>query len=58
MRLALYPNAEFPAQRVYAAPGGRGLNLVTCGGAYDRDDGGYQANLVVYTRLTDRGPVS
>ena len=27
------------------------LNLVTCGGAYDASRGGYQSNVVVYTRL-------
>ncbi|MEO6509832.1 MAG: class F sortase [Nocardioides sp.] len=47
----LYPNDEFPAHQVYATPGPRTLNLVTCGGSYDRARGGYQANLVVTTRL-------
>ncbi|WP_372726987.1 class F sortase [Nocardioides sp.] len=42
-----YPNAEFPARRVYAAQRGRSLNLVTCGGAYDAAKGGYQSNVVV-----------
>lgn len=51
----LYPNADFPAHRVYAARGGRRLNLVTCGGTYDSARGGYQSNLVVYTH---RAPVS
>jgi hypothetical protein len=50
-RVATYPNQSFPAQEVYAAPGpGRRLRLVTCGGAYEPGDG-YQANVVVYTRL-------
>ena len=50
IRLATYPNEDFPAQKVYQAPGrSRVLNLVTCGGAYDRETG-YQANVVVYTR--------
>lgn len=47
----LYENADFPAERVYAAQDGRRLNLVTCGGAYDSTRGGYQSNLVVYTRF-------
>ncbi|WP_426245846.1 class F sortase [Nocardioides sp. LHG3406-4] len=51
-RRVLYPNADFPAQRVYAAQDGRRLNLVTCAGAYLQDAGGYQSNLVVYTRRT------
>lgn len=48
-KLATYANAEFPARRVYARQGGRRLNLVTCGGEYDPDRGGYQANVVVYS---------
>ena len=48
-KAATYLNADFPAQRVYAAQGARRLNLVTCAGAYDPDRGGYQSNLVVYT---------
>lgn len=50
-RVATYPNASFPAEKVYAAPDAvRGLNLVTCGGEYDAESG-YQANVVVYTEL-------
>jgi LPXTG-site transpeptidase (sortase) family protein len=54
VRVALYANADFPAQQVYATPGARRLNLVTCGGEYDADRGGYQSNLVVYTKLVSR----
>lgn len=50
VKAVLYPNADFPAVRVYAAQSLRRLNLVTCGGAFDADRGGYQSNLVVYTR--------
>lgn len=49
-KAVLYANEDFPAHRVYAARAGHGLNLVTCGGTYDATDGGYQSNLVVYTR--------
>lgn len=52
-RSVLYANADFPAARVYADRGGRRLNLVTCGGSYDSSRGGYQSNLVVYTRRVD-----
>lgn len=49
-RVATYPNEAFPAQRVYAgSPGRPALNLVTCGGRYDAEAGGYQSNVVVYT---------
>ena len=50
----MYPNERFPAQRIYAATGGRTLNLVTCGGEYDAAHGGYQANVVVNARWAPR----
>ena len=50
IRLATYPNEDFPAQKVYKAGGQRPvLNLVTCGGDYDPVSG-WQSNVVVYTR--------
>ncbi len=48
--ITTYPNADFPARRVYTSHGRRELNLITCGGAYDADRGGYQANVVVNAR--------
>lgn len=52
VRVVTYPNDEFPAQRVYAGTPRRAtLNLVTCGGEYRADAGGYQANVVVYSEL-------
>ena len=54
-KVATYPNAAFPAQRVYGATGPSTLNLVTCGGRYDKAKG-YQANVVVYTALTAPRP--
>lgn len=51
--IATYANADFPADRVYAGTRrGRELNLVTCGGEYDASRGGYQSNVVVFTRRT------
>lgn len=47
-----YANEEFPARKVYGSHGRSELNLVTCGGDYDADRGGYQANVVVNARLT------
>lgn len=48
-----YANADFPADRVYAGTSrARELNLVTCGGEYDAQLGGYQSNVVVFTRRT------
>jgi sortase (surface protein transpeptidase) len=46
-----YPNADFPARKVYGKQGRSQLNLVTCGGAYDSSRGGYQSNVVVNARL-------
>lgn len=51
-----YPNAEFPATAVYRSTGRPSLTLVTCGGAYDRSRGGYQANVVVVAELADPAP--
>lgn len=49
VQIAQYANEDFPAQKVYADSNGRpALNLVTCGGKYDREAGGYQSNVVVY----------
>lgn len=51
-----YANESFPAKKVYrGSPGHRLLNLVTCGGAYDKAAGGYQSNVVVYTELIQHG---
>lgn len=53
--VATYPNDEFPAERVYGPHGHRhALQLVTCGGDYDPESG-YQANVVVYSRLVSGG---
>lgn len=40
---------EIPAMAdyVFATDGDPRLTLITCGGAYERDDGGYQANVIV-----------
>jgi sortase (surface protein transpeptidase) len=51
VRVASYANEKFPAQKVYDDTTRRPvLNLVTCGGAYDQAAGGYQSNVVVYTK--------
>ena len=49
-RVAHYAIEDFPRRKVYAGtPDRPALNLVTCGGKYDREAGGYQSNVVVYT---------
>src|SRR5690606_13771290 len=50
VRVATYKYQDFPAEQVYAGTARRAtLNLVTCGGEYDADRGGYQSNVVVFT---------
>ena len=51
-RVAHYAIEDFPRRKVYAStPERPALNLVTCGGKYDRAAGGYQSNVVVFTTL-------
>jgi sortase (surface protein transpeptidase) len=47
-----YPKSEFPNQLVYGSHGNRELNLVTCGGSFNRAKGSYESNIVVFTRLS------
>ncbi len=49
VKVATYKNEDFPASKVYTGSADwPALNLVTCGGEYDRKAGGYQSNVVVY----------
>ncbi|WP_255249559.1 class F sortase, partial [Streptomyces albidoflavus] len=45
------PKKGFPARRVYGDTGRPELRLITCGGTY-RPAGGYDANVVVFARLS------
>lgn len=57
-RLETIRNDEFPAQRIYAGtPRRPTLALVTCGGEYDADRGGYQSNVIAYTEHVGTSPV-
>jgi hypothetical protein len=48
----VYPQDRFPTDRVYGGPRRTAeLRLITCGGAYERNHGGYQANVVVFATL-------
>ncbi|WP_109506426.1 class F sortase [Nocardioides speluncae] len=51
-RVATYSKDHFPTSLVYGAIGYPGLRLITCGGRYDADDGGYQDNTVAFASLT------
>jgi Sortase domain len=46
-----YLKRDFPARQVYGSHGGRSLQLVTCGGAFDRAARSYLSNIVVYSEL-------
>lgn len=49
--VAMYPKTHFPSRLVYGPDGYSGLQLVTCGGVFDRQTGSYLSNVVVYTSL-------
>ncbi|MCX4390946.1 class F sortase [Micromonospora peucetia] len=43
-----YPKDRFPTDLVYGPSDATGLRLITCGGRFDRDTGGYVDNVVVF----------
>ncbi|GIE34390.1 class F sortase [Actinoplanes italicus] len=47
-RVATYPKQDFPSSEVYAPLASPGLRLITCGGVFDRGEGSYRSNVVVY----------
>jgi sortase (surface protein transpeptidase) len=55
-RVATYPNADFPAKKVYGSHGVAALQLVTCGGRYDHVAKSYTANVVAYSSLVSTTP--
>jgi|SRR5680860_92640 len=54
--VAMYPKKQFPAQQVYASHGYSALQLVTCGGQFDKRAGSYLSNVVAYTTLVATTP--
>jgi hypothetical protein len=52
----MYPKDQFPAQQVYGSHGDGQLQLVTCGGQFDRTTGSYLSNIVAYTRFVAATP--
>ncbi len=56
--VVMYPRAQFPSQQVYAPQGYAALQLVTCGGQFDRATGHYLSNIVVYTTLVAATPTA
>ncbi len=48
-KVEVYPKEEFPTEAVYRGSFDKAeIRLVTCGGPYDRAEGGYQSNVVVF----------
>jgi sortase (surface protein transpeptidase) len=56
--VAMYLKTTFPDTKVYASHGYPGLQLVTCGGAFDDETGHYLSNIVVYTSLVTTAATS
>uniref|UniRef100_UPI001FB7E9E6 class F sortase n=1 Tax=Streptomyces sp. YIM 98790 TaxID=2689077 RepID=UPI001FB7E9E6 len=52
-----YLKSEFPDEKVYGPVNTPELRLITCGGVWS-PDGGYNANIVVYARLTATHPTT
>jgi len=50
--------AQFPSQKVYGSHGYRGLQLVTCGGDFDKATGHYLSNVVAFTTLVSTTPAT
>lgn len=42
---------HFPTDKVYGDPGYPAIHLVTCGGAFDRQSGHYERNIIAYGHL-------
>ncbi|WP_329172399.1 class F sortase [Streptomyces sp. NBC_01477] len=54
--LRQYDKDAFPDAEVYAPAGPPSLRLITCGGPYDHEHGGYRDNVVVYAALAAPRP--
>lgn len=48
-----FPKDELPMDLIFASTGTANLNLITCGGDFDRDARSYTDNTVVYTERID-----
>lgn len=55
-RVASYPKNQFPTDLVYRGDFTRSeIRLVTCAGPYDKSNGGYQDNVIVFAHLANAG---
>ncbi|MGR9047124.1 class F sortase [Halobacillus faecis] len=53
-RMESYPYEDAPIREIFGPTNSRGLNLITCTGAYDKEASTYSERLAVFTVLTDR----
>lgn len=56
--VAMYAKDQFPARLVYGSRGFSDLQLVTCGGVFDRDTRSYLSNVVAFTSLVSSSSAS
>lgn len=49
----VYPYDDAPISKVFGPSSSRNLNLITCTGEFDRDQGTHRERLVVFTELVD-----
>jgi hypothetical protein len=52
-RVERYSKDDFPTEQVYGPTPAPELRLITCGGAFDRQQGSYRDNVVVYATLAE-----
>ena len=50
-KIASYYPDQAPIEEIFGYSPERNLNLITCTGTFDHDEGGYEERLVVYTEL-------
>ncbi|WP_103502909.1 MULTISPECIES: class F sortase [Streptomyces] len=50
--IEVFDRADFPDELVYAPSDGPELRLITCGGEFSRDAGGYLGNVVAFAELS------
>ncbi len=53
-KLVEYGHLDAPLEKIFGASDQRNLNLITCIGTYDENEGTYDNRLVVFTELDDK----
>ncbi|WP_233254412.1 class F sortase [Salipaludibacillus keqinensis] len=52
----IYPYDDAPIAKVFGPSSSRNLNLITCTGEFDRNQGTHRERLVIFTELIDETP--